>query len=340
MVGAFCDPSSITWVQGVAAAGLACTIAIVGLAYMLGEFLKNARVLVWARTELLQVGVSLIITLLLVQTIIFFCGFSITDIAKSVEGDAAVMTSLAAIGGSTTDNAFTISENFMLWQIRDTSRTLGVIRYISALYELRSTQSDWDCPLFCLLGATGRSSSPQSGETSFLGVTGMLMNSMTVALLSEIFQLFTLKYIESGMFLLLLPAGVILRSVPFMRPVGGTLIAIVVAMFILYPLLLSFEALFWPSFGPNIPSGWSEVFDKEKDLKANPWNPTGPCKVDEFDQLNVLGAPEEVYAKVSYIFLAATFLPAVNFIIIAAGAHTLSRMIGEDIDISRLGQMV
>ncbi len=339
MVGAFCDPSSITWVQGVAAAGLACTLVVVGLAYMLGEFLKNARVLVWARTELLQVGVSLIITLLLVQTVIFFCGFSIVDIAKSVEGDAAVTTSLTAMGGSATDNAFAISEKFMLWQMRDTSRTLGAIRYIAALYELRSTQSDWSCPMFCLLGATGRSSSPQSGETSFLGVTGMLMNSMTLSLLSEIFQLFTLKYIETGMFLLLLPVGVILRSVPFMRQVGGTIIAIVVAMFILYPLLLSFEALFWPSYSPSTEQ-WADVYQKEADLKANPWNPLGPCRVDSFDELNVLGAPEDVYTRVSYIFIAATFLPAVNFILIVAAAHSLSRMIGEDIDISRLGQMV
>ena len=40
------------------------------------------------------------------------------------------------------------------------------------------------------------------------------------------------------------------------------------------------------------------------------------------------------------IFLAAVFLPAINFIVIAALARDLTHFLGEEADISRLGQMV
>ena len=40
------------------------------------------------------------------------------------------------------------------------------------------------------------------------------------------------------------------------------------------------------------------------------------------------------------IFLSAIFLPAINFIVIAALARDLTHFLGEEADISRLGQMV
>jgi hypothetical protein len=40
------------------------------------------------------------------------------------------------------------------------------------------------------------------------------------------------------------------------------------------------------------------------------------------------------------IFLTSIFLPAINFIVIAALGRELSRFLGEEADISRLGQMV
>ncbi|MFA6214600.1 MAG: hypothetical protein WC717_04965, partial [Candidatus Micrarchaeia archaeon] len=53
-----------------------------------------------------------------------------------------------------------------------------------------------------------------------------------------------------------------------------------------------------------------------------------PNEIPRAIQLNVL------------IFLPAVFLPAMNFLVIAAFGRELSRFLGEEADMSRLGQMI
>jgi hypothetical protein len=56
----------------------------------------------------------------------------------------------------------------------------------------------------------------------------------------------------------------------------------------------------------------------------------------------LVGAPtlEQALMFNALIFISAVFLPALNFIVIAALARDLSRFLGDEADISRLGQMI
>jgi hypothetical protein len=147
--------------------------------------------------------------------------------------------------------------------------------------------------------------STHSGLYTEIGTLSMFLQGAMVSHLSVFFQLFTLQYIYAGTGLLMvfLPLGIVLRSLPFVRGFGGSLIALVVALYIFYPLMLVIDGLIVESVMNGFP-------------------------------------PVDIYGTNAITYIAAVFLPAINFIVIAALTHTLSGALGEELDVSRLGQMV
>jgi hypothetical protein len=59
----------------------------------------------------------------------------------------------------------------------------------------------------------------------------------------------------------------------------------------------------------------------------------------DLDKLQPNSLPAAIRLNV-LLFLAAVFLSSLNFIVIAAFGRELSRFLGEEADMSRLGQMI
>ncbi|HQT44601.1 MAG TPA: hypothetical protein PLO51_01365, partial [Candidatus Micrarchaeota archaeon] len=189
----------------------------------------------------------------------------------------------------------------------------------------------------CLVGGPGYSQSKYSGEYSIEGMLSSLLNTTTASYLSAIFILFTLNFLTNGLFLYFLPLGIMLRSIPFMRGFGGALIALVLVMYIGYPVMLTADMFLWyPSYtAMHVDTKLGGALDETAPLGGG---------------LGAVGAliagPPSYDSTPDMIFLSATaffvtdFLLAINFIVLAAAAKSLSHMIGDEIDISRLAQMV
>ena len=206
-------------------------------------------------------------------------------------------------------------------------QTMTGIRVSMGVYEIKASLSRWVCDGLCIFGGPGHSMSPNAGLTSLIEVGNIFLNSATISLLSALFMQFTLRYITSGLLLLFLPFGLILRSLSFTRPLGSSLIALVISLYIFYPLMLVMNSMIFPFVAGEVPD--LAGFSGESGLGGNIVGSAG-------------NGPNMTWMvqKTAASFFGAIFLPAINFIIIVALARQTAHILGEELDISRLSQMV
>jgi len=220
------------------------------------------------------------------------------------------------------------AEAYLLHLRNYTHRAMVGIRISMGVAELKAGATRWVCTGFCILGGPGYSISPHSGETALIEVGGLLLNSATISNLSVYFMHFTLRYITSGLMLAFLPFGLVLRSLSFTRPLGSTLIAIVLSLYFFYPFMLMLNSIIFPAVAGSPPD-------------LSPYTPE--ASLGGMDRIFSPGNGPELRTMVqwaAYSFFGAIFLPAINFLVIVALARESGRILGEEIDISRLSQMV
>ncbi|MBM3229876.1 hypothetical protein FJZ26_05570, partial [Candidatus Parvarchaeota archaeon] len=256
----YCDTSTLQSVQGLALIGITITGIFIALMYMLGETLSNPRLLVWSKTEVVQVFFSGILVILIVTSLDLTCKLNVgalIQVSNLTAAQGAGVLGITSVSEST--SLMDAAKNYTAFVRWFDHKAMVQIRYNMALIELRAGKSRWECGsdtggvIACLIGGAGQSFSEYSGEYSVLSIFGALLNATTASYLSAMFIQFTLHFVTDGLFAIFLPLGIVLRSIPFMRGLGGVLIALTLSMYIFYPLLLFVNALIWlPSYDAMI----------------------------------------------------------------------------------------
>jgi len=360
-----CDASKFNDTMQVCGIAVLAMFAIIALAYIGGEAAQSPRMLTWAKSEAVQAFASLAIASVLLFVVFAMCNLRVGEL-QAVFG----LSSMPKIyqdapspysGGldSLYAGAMRYTENLAALALGN----VASLRYDLGAYELRTSFNTFECDGICIFSLSSTSVSYFGGESMNLAVTNNLLGIATVSYLSVIFQYFTLVYIYSGLFLTFLPLAIIIRSVPFMRHFGGSLIAIFVALYVMYPLMLVADAYVAPGLVPQGPPVTMcgrdflncqgiGVFSTGAKQGAVCSQGTDPCYGKESEkgmenswQQSAMSdlSPNTLGRAISFnvlIFLAAVFLPALNFIVIAAFGRELSRLLGEEVDMSRLGQMI
>ncbi len=343
----------------VCAIAVLAMFALIALAYIGGEAMQSPRMLSWAKSEAVQAFASLVIASILIFVLFTMCSFQVGEL-NSVFGSAMPLIYQDApapyAGGqdSLYTGAMRYTENLAALALGN----IASLRYDLGAYELRTSFNTFVCNGVCIFSLSSTSVSYFGGESMNLAISNNLLGIATVSYLSVIFQYFTLVYIYNGLFLTFLPLAIIIRSIPFMRHFGGSLIAIFVALYIMYPLMLVADAYIAPGLASG--SGAPITMYSRDGLNCQgigvfstaahtgavcsqgsrpEWDMEGKWQQSDMTNLspNTLGSAIQFNVL---IFLTAIFLPAVNFIAIAAFGRELSRLLGEEVDMSRLGQMI
>lgn len=362
-----------------------CAIAGIGMAaliaffYMIGEMMQNARMLSWAKTEAMQVFISLVIAMVILWVLSIFCQIEIGEMTELLG-----LPGLPAVYATRSDANFYNAGMLYLENLGGAGlANIASLRYNLGAYEIRTSFNNYECDSICLLSLSSTNVAVFGGETSSLALTNNLLSLATISYLSSIFQYFVLLYIMNGLFIVFLPLAMVMRSIPFMRNFGGALIGIFVALYLFYPAMLVFDGFVVPGMtraigmpvvlvdrtgshcgtgdGYNLGLG---IFNGSVGCVSGrgeaEFDNTGISGVQQGDMMELLPTishedgdgnlivdgiwpPYDVASSIKInvlIFLASVFFPAMNFIVIAALARDLSRFLGEEADISRLGQMV
>ena len=352
---------------GIAAVAM---FALIALAYIGGEAFQSPRMLMWSKAEAIQAFASLVIVSVILFSLSSMCSFQVGEL-KTVLGLPAMPKIYADAGGGA-DTLYNASSRYIENLAAISLSNINSLRYDLGAYERRISYNTFECAGDCLFSLASVSIAPFGGESMKLAITNNLLGIATVSYLSSIFQYFTLVYIYGGIFMLFLPLAIVLRSVPFMRHFGGSLIAIFVSLYLIYPIMLVADAYIAPGFTASIGSGevamcprdantyckGSAIFSTVPPVSATAgitckWRgQDDTCKgklESELDEAGYSEAkmnglfPSQIPNAIKLnvlIFLSAVFLPAINFIVIVAFGRELSRFLGEEADMSRLGQMI
>lgn len=332
------------------------TAAVIGLCYMFGEFFQNARMLTWAKTEIFQIFVSLVLVSAVLGLVGGFCSFKIQDIAGSFTAMPAVYKDYPQ------DSIYSASSLYLENLMAVSHSNMRSLRFALGAYEIRTSFREMECDAHCWVALVSTDTSPYSGESAMIAATNNLLGTATVAYFTASFQYFTLQYIYQGLFLLFLPLAIVMRSVPFMRHFGGSLISIFLSLYILYPLLLVANSAVAPGLAGGSPAsiyidrcGGTDVFRYEGSaaggMNCVAVDPNGNLYREEdlHGSVSAFLLPSEIPAAPpvaeqartsALIFVTTVFLSALDWVIIIAMVRGVSHLLGEEVDASKLGQMI
>jgi hypothetical protein len=188
---------------------------------------------------------------------------------------------------------------------------------------------------------------PFAGLNSALNSLQFMMNLVLTTVAISSAWLAVLTAIETAFLQLLLPAGILLRCFMPTRELGGVLIAISIGIFIFYPLLfsLSYMLIGAPSaVGAPGTSYLGTVTAAYIPLVAAgviPYAGSIAISAEYFTMINKSSDTIiESMKAIGETLLAIFILPALNWVILAEIVRSMSRSLGEEVDISSLARMV
>jgi len=358
----FVDFLSSTIFPIAAAAGVLAGV-IIALTYMAGEVLRNPKLAVWSKTEIVQLFFSFASLLFIGSLFSLFCGLNMQEVSN--------MLDLTYSGPS---NMFDAAENYLVSAAKYSHNSLAVLRYHLKAYTILGYMGEFQCTTLasgvviafpflsgCGYGYSGTSGIPFGGYAALNTALNTVFNSTLMSYMMALNYLVILIYIYRGFAFFLFPIGIFLRSMPYMRGLGSTLISVAIAFTIVFPFFLAVFDIMGDGIFKSDPSLVARDHLYDADLypfavneDIFPENSKGVgismgsafdpdlAKHLYFESKPGMSGPmtAEAIAFGGVAFIAAFFLPSVAMLAAIASMVYLGRLYGDEIDLSRIMQMV
>ena len=351
-----CDASSITnywslrfgsW-QDLCAIGILTSFLIISVIYMLSQAFGKPDLTAWCRKELFQV----FITMIIFAGIFGFVNLTCTTVKPSL------LINLDENGDGIPDypdDMFQYDIAYLQW-LRDASYRFYVwTATFNSIVSFKVTEGVYQSP-----GGFGVNLKPFSGLSPVSGMLSFSMSTMLIGgFVTTVAQLRMLRVIQIMMFNIILPLGLVCRCFEPSRTFGGGMMAIAIGLFLFYPFLLMLNAgiihenlltktamdtAFDTGVGGILSTYQDELSlgtaGEEYNQVQNPGflDPaTGPgyAKMSIFN--SVFNLLYDIFLK---IILATLFLLLFNFIMLITFVRALSRILGEEVDVTNITRMI
>lgn len=254
--------------------GLLFSFQLVAFSYLIGEVLNIQSFKGWYKSELWEALKSLAVVIFVYATIVI-AGNMLYDYYNATPGSTAGCPGLGQGVSGNFGVLYCVTYNYLLSQAQFSNDTynmllgesLGVEQFKSYFF---STYFDFPLPPFpiCVPAPVACTSAwgsinlgtdyyPVNSNVFDTGITSG--NSFVKELFNFVsFPLFLVFETQDYLFYVLLavalgvllPLGIIMRAIPFIRPIGGTLMGIAIGIILIYPLTLSLLNInLWNFFG-------------------------------------------------------------------------------------------
>lgn len=328
------------------------TSALIASGFMFGRATANPKLTLWARTEVVQLIVSAASVFFIAAVINTFC---IIDM-----GEVADIFGITNLGSK---NIYDAAEEYTFDAAKYAHNSMTVLRYHLEGYMVLSYLNAFECDFTtgqigwgCMFGYSGANQQPFGGYGATNAAVNIFFNSTIISTFTALNYAAILMYVYRGFIFVFLPLGVFLRAMPFLRPFGSLLIALALSFLTVFPLML---AIYWlmgdvlidraNSFVPNTGGAAltnyldEDVFPDEEGAGSAGQSAAAAFVGEDVvwdtyfpNEDNVAGA----IRFAAYAFIAAVFLPSVALIATIASVSYLARLYGQEIDLSKLTQLV
>ncbi len=335
-------------VMPAAAVSAIAATAVIAASYMYGKATSNPKLNDYSKTEAVQLPITIASIIFIVLVISSFCSIDMNSVRA--------VFNLPVLPNST--DVFGAAESYLDNSAIFAQQALVTARYQHSAYNILLMRSTYACEWWCIFGQSGFSYQGFSGYTGRMNLMGMLMNTSLISLFSALNALFILNFVKSGFFMMLLPIGIFTRSMPYLRAFGSIFIAIAMSFFLIYPATLAVFSMMDKLFTSPLDGLTCQSGDNTIVIKDYLQNDENIISRDDSDPGLNIGEklhddelaraylpcgqdyPAQTAQLAAYAFIAAAFLPTVALLAAAASARYIAKMFGEEVDLSRVAQMV
>lgn len=309
--------------QSVAAMAIGISAAILAVIFMVGVGFSIQEMQLMAKEEFFQLIALGVLMIALVGTDSLLNGISTSEAFK--EGSAATMQESARNMITTT-----ISEmNDILTNVRNLDKTASLEGSKSGQCNIMGMgYSVSGCGSYSMLAT------PISMSGGIIG--------FTIGELSAMLKLISIS--EKYALQLLLPLGIVLRTVKLTRGAGGLLIALGVAMHIMLPAGIIFVEMMGATFLASPDASDYTVSTSVSLGECNPSNAMAQTGGRTDNEDNVIAAFYQMKTAIrGYLFKAlikATLGPVVALLMMVTSIKALTSVAGAEVDVSAISRFV
>jgi len=312
--------------------GLLLSAALISIIYMIGKAMDAPGLMARAKTDLIQVAVTGIALVLLYGILSGLCAIDAKEFGFGFSSFFDGANKYFEYAGSMALKSYLECTNSIM-----TLTGLATLNVMS--------------PDAIVLGnfvKIGVFLKPYAGYNIPIGALRWLANLVMLSISLMKGYSLVLNAIQVNFLNLLFPAGVVLRCFSPTRDFGGVLIAISIGLFVFYPLLFSFSYMIigQPSTSVDMPEmNWHDkIMGQFMIFESATIAPyllfiVMPSKIFSMGDIssNMLF---DSFSSVGEVLLVVIILPAINWIILTAIVRELSRVLGQEVDISGLARMI
>lgn len=309
---------------------LLVSLLMLSLAYIFANFLRNQPLLAWTKFEMFQIFATALILSMTYMAVVTTCSL---DMGFLDDGSGSYL------GKSMYD----IIEDYF-GTLKSTGALLfGYLMIVVRIIGVVSGITYLSNPI-----GLGMDDSPMQSLGQLNTIVFYMMSGFSTSYLLIGIQMRIVDYMGYAALYYLLPFGIFFRAFEPTRNFGGTLIGLSMTFFLFYPVILVFNdrLLRGPLQEQGVVLSAAETGMQTTIGSGNPDTSESPSQA--------FGTPTAATDLVGGIssglifalkplmlyFIAAVILPALSFIVLVETARSLTRLLGEEIDVSNLTRMI
>lgn len=329
--------------SGMLIIGSMFSLFVAVLMYFIANLFGSQRIKATAIGTLASIISTAFIGIIIVFLIQLSCSIKVDSLSAVITATTGSLNpaphsyiNLASLSGTPGNNIYNFSLFYLSWAKITIYKELEYVKNKLADSVKAGSRQIWSCKSFfllCLVGGAGESSNPSLGESYHTSIYTMRLTTLTAGIFTVIAIMKFMAFVQVGLFNVLFPIAVVARSLPGLRVYGNALLSIFFVFYLLFPLLITLNALLW--FPVVSTYGITYTPDPLLPLKTclsstNGFDvaPNNPLKGEDFIFLTLLSV------------LTGIFIPALNILIMVAAIRHVGRLFDQDIFTGRLFDII
>ncbi len=314
---------------------LLASLLILVTVYIFANFLRNQQLLSWTKFELFQILGTAIIILFGMGWVIGMCNFKMDFLNDATTGI-----------NYTGQNFFDIIDHYFGRMEQLGGAIFAQLMWLTKIIGFLQKITYFSSPLGLGMTDNPLDSLGQLNSVMFFMVSGFVTSYLLFGLQARI-----VEYMGIAILTYLFPFGIFFRAFEPTRGFGGALVGISLAFFLFYPITIIFNDYIMRAslkdIQAELDANNKNANDQVKsgnvpDDASKVTNPSGLAKQDIFDKFvsAVGGGVLAIIKPFAFYAMAAVVLPVINFIVLVEITRGLTKLMGEELDVSNLTRLI
>ncbi|MEM2137782.1 MAG: hypothetical protein QW568_01720 [Candidatus Anstonellaceae archaeon] len=334
------------------------------IVFMVANFLRNQPLISWTKFELFQVFGTATILIFSIAWIVGMCQFDMSFLDRSANSDYIMKIKVDASGNPVLNpdgsyiydpngspvvnpttgnylglNMYQIVENYLNYLENIGYNVFFLLMYFSKIITLLQKVTYFSSPLGLGMNDNPLDSLGQINSVIFFMVGGFITSYLLLGM-----QVKVMSYMAIAILHYMFPFGIFFRAFEPTRGFGGALIGLSLAFFLFYPITMVFNHYIMMAPLKEVDAQLRQVAGNTTpapDAEEIREGIARTTKNDVATMGSAIGSAMFFFMKtIMFYIMAAVVLPIINFAVLVEITKGLTKVMGEELDVSNLTRLI